>query len=152
MAGVQALIGAVSGVAAGAGLVWTYLDRRRWTIRYGIDQPLPLMQEPAPAGIEITYNGEVVHDPHVASLIIAVRAPRAITPERFHGGEPIQFTFDVDIVGVWPVRRQPASPALPPIALPDEKTLELRPGLLHRRHRIELRLLTKGPRISDQSV
>lgn len=150
MDGLRGWIGVVVAVLAvsfSAGhFLWSYRDRRRWLIYYGVELLLPLMRpDSAPKGVEVRYDGKAVENAHVVRLRISVRAPKAITSERFYEGNPIRMALDAEVLGLLSVSGAPASPALPPVTLSGNRTIELGPGLLHRKHRIQIEVLTSGP-------
>jgi hypothetical protein len=128
-------------------VLW-YIGAPRRLIIYGVVSDTPLLDNEAWAHVtpdlQVTLNGQPVHDPHVVSVAAASRGRSDIRTSDFEKNKALIFDIGTPVLKL--LRCDTGGAAMPEVQVNvDGSTVIIEPGLINRRQVISLDLLTDGP-------
>jgi hypothetical protein len=135
---IAAVVVTVIGIAVSAWVTWRTTNPKR-QLNIWIDSDTPLMTTTT-AGVEVSFQGTPLTDPHIVRVRIAARGRKDIVPADFTG--PIRIDLDTSVVRLISTESATKRDSLPPPVLTvDNTAIVIDPAILPGDQHIRLDLL-----------
>jgi hypothetical protein len=131
---VSLLVGLILG-AASAWIASRGSREPRRSITYGVSVTPLLPADHGVADVEIRRAGVLLHKPHIARVLVAVRGNVDIQRQHFDNTQPLKVHLEAKVIDILSVDSSPAGIQAPNVVAHDS-SLRIGPGPLNKNHKL----------------